>query len=136
MCIRDSSQSASILGSIYITGERGRTSVGSGVAVRLLTDPRNVVPQIAAIRSDCDQSRAALEQQADALKDKGERAMKTIENPSRAFEAYDEAKKARQAKLRELKDLDAGCDARAESALDSRTVARALSSAEAVSYTH
>jgi predicted transcriptional regulator of viral defense system len=56
--------------------------------------------------------------------------MKTTENPSQAFEAYDEAKKARQAKLREARDLDTQCDARAQSALDSHTVARALSSAE------
>ena len=124
------SSDGAIAGSVYVTDQKGRASVGSGLALRLLADPASAASEIAAIAAECDVKRDALRAEAAALKDKGDRAMKTIENPSQAFEAYDEAKRQRSAKMREAKSWDDQCGSRQEAVFDAHAAQRALTSAE------
>jgi len=120
----------SIAGAVFVTDQEGRTTIGASMALRLLADPERAAEEVGAITTECESSTSALKAEAEALKAKGSRAMKTIENPSAAFEAYDEAKRERGKKLRDLRKLDEECSQRKEAALDSHTVQRTLSDAQ------
>ena len=117
---------ARISGSVYVTGEGGKTLLGSGVAVRLVENFEEVSAAIAAISDDCDARRTQLSDKAAAFDDQADRAMKTIAGTSEAFEAYDQAKERRARTLKEIKALDNECTEKVEAAVESRTVSRAL----------
>ncbi len=121
---------ARISGSIHVTGEGGKTILGSGLAVRLVENSEGVAAQIAAINNECQTRRSGLSDKAASLGDQAERAMKTISGTSEAFEAYDEAKQQRARTLKEIKALDAECGEKIEEAVESRTVSRTLTGAD------
>jgi hypothetical protein len=121
---------AKISGSVYVTGEGGKTLLGSGLAVRLVENNEDVAAQIAAINDECHTRRSVLSDKAALLADQAERAMKTISGTSEAFEAYDEAKQRRARTLKEIKKLDAECGEKLEAAVESRTVSRTLTGAD------
>ena len=123
-------QDGGISGAIFVTDAKGRTAVGAGIALRLMTDASAAASEISTIRGECDASGAAMKAEAAALKDRGDRAMKTIENPSKAFEAYDEAKRQRMEKVRQIKQHDDECAARVETVYDAHAALRALSDSE------
>jgi len=124
------SSRARLSGQIFVTGEDGATHVGQHVTVRLLRDFGPSRDRIAQIRSGCDRRRQELGAEAARLKEEGGRAMRVIENPAEAFEKYDEAKRQREATLRQLESHDAQCAAEVESALNDAAVDRALSDSE------
>jgi len=116
----------SLSGSVFVT-DRGRTIVGSGIALRLVSDPERIRRKLDESRSACGSRRGALEDEARELKDKASRSLSAIENTTSAFEAYDEAKRRRREVLASLKSLDQECLSEEESIVESGTVARTLS---------
>ena len=119
-----------ITGSIFITDAKGQTVVGSGVAVRLVREAGGAATEVSSLRAECDAVRSRLQSEADALSEEGKRAMRTVENTSAAFEAYDEAKRQRQGVLREMRQHDELCDSRFEQALEARVVRKGLSGSD------
>ena len=119
-----------ISGSIFVTAAGGKTFAGSRIAVRLLREAGESRRELETIRSGCVPRHKALEMESEALRQKADRALKTVESTSQAFEAYDEAKRQRARKLREMQAADDECLARIESVLDGRAVARGLSNAD------
>lgn len=117
---------AGITGSLFVTGEDGKTFVGSGTAVRLLTDMGTIESATGSILQDCGRQRVALLAEAETLAGKAERSMRTIEDSSRAFDEYDEARRGRNRVIRDLRELDIECDQRVEAALEPFTAARGL----------
>jgi len=116
----------SLSGSVFVT-DRGRTIVGAGIALRLVSDPERIRRKLDESRSACGSRRGALEDEARELKDKASRSLSAIENTTTAFEAYDEAKRRRRAVLASLRSLDQECLSEEESIVESGTVARTLS---------
>lgn len=120
----------SLSGSVFITGARGRTHVGSGTAILLLRDPAAATDATRAVRASCEPDRNRLRQEADYFSGQAARAIRTIENTTKAFDASDEAKRQRSRLLVELAALDEACDARESAALAPFVIARALTTPE------
>ena len=119
-----------ITGAIFVSGPGSKTAVGAAIAVRLVGGSAAAFAEIEEIRASCLARRQVLLAEAAALKDKAGRAMKTTAGTSQAFEAYDEAMREREQKLKEARSLDRECSTRINGALDAVTVAKTLSTSD------
>lgn len=122
-------QNTALGGAIFIV-DAGNTIVGSGIAVRLLSEPEETLVRIGAIRQACDAKGQSLALEARALMDKAERALKTIESTSEAFETYDDAKRLRARKLRELEALNKDCLGQVDNELERSASASVLTNGD------
>ena len=120
-----SGQNAALAGAIFMV-DAGSTIVGSRIAVRLLSQPEETMARIGAIQQRCDSKRQGLALEARLLEDKADRALKTIESTSEAFEKYDDAKRLRARKLRELEALNEDCLEQVDNELERSAAASVL----------
>ncbi|HKY32211.1 MAG TPA: hypothetical protein VJV23_06720 [Candidatus Polarisedimenticolia bacterium] len=120
----------SIGGVVFVTEPGGTTIPGSRVAVRLLDGAAGLARELDAHEAECARRRAPLEEKAAKLKDEAGRALRSIPNTTRAFEASDEAKAQRRRTIAEIHRLDEECHAAAGALLERHAVRRAVTDGE------
>lgn len=123
-------RAGSLTGTLYVAGPRGRTLVGANTGIILLKDPALARQALEGIRAECERLRSGIVEDAARLKRQADQALKTIENTTRAFEAYDEAKRARERKMRELRRHDETCATQESEASSPLVQARGLTSSD------
>lgn len=122
------SKNTRLEGSIFVTNE-GRTEVGLGTTVLLLTAPEEMTQKLAQIHGRCDTRHTELVETAAHLRKVGGKALKG-EDATKAWEAYDKAKWARHDILKDLARLDKDCAHQVDTLLTGKEIARTLSSSE------
>lgn len=116
-------------GAISINDTKGRRHPGAGASVRLVSDANAGVASLLSERAECASRLAEMQREVDGLTQKMNKALR-IERGSAAFQAYDDAKRERNAKAREIDATDNECHGRIEASVEAHTVARTLSDGE------
>jgi hypothetical protein len=122
------SSAAALRGVVFVTGDKGETLAGGGVAVRLLQAAGPALAMLETHRRECAARQAELSAQAEELKDRAGRALRTIDNATRAFEESDRLKGERDAVRQRRVDEWRRCREQEEELIDAHAAHRAITS--------